>query len=260
MTRARRIEEPGPRRWSLTSGFRPGSTFPVAGRCCTTDRCRSSARRVGPPAARRHGLRRRAPAGPGPRSRRCRATGCTADFHCVTKFSDHRRPVGGRPRDDARRAGAAGRRGHPRHDLGGVRLQRQPADVDFLAATTLLATHRDGERLTPTTARRSAWSYPHLYAWKSVKWVRAIEYLDADRRGFWEERGYHNVADPWREQRYSYQEDAPPGLTGVTPSVPRPRGRAKACATGDRGITVCCHARDFRRRPARRGVRPCYRC
>jgi DMSO/TMAO reductase YedYZ molybdopterin-dependent catalytic subunit len=42
---------------------------------------------------------------------------------------------------------------------------------------------------------------------KSVKWVRAIEYLTRDRRGFWEERGYHNVADPWREQRYSHQEN-----------------------------------------------------
>jgi DMSO/TMAO reductase YedYZ molybdopterin-dependent catalytic subunit len=47
---------------------------------------------------------------------------------------------------------------------------------------------------------------PSRYAWKSVKWVRAVEYLTQDRRGFWEERGYHNTADPWREQRYSYQE------------------------------------------------------
>ena len=38
------------------------------------------------------------------------------------------------------------------------------------------------------------------------KWVRAVEYMTSDRRGFWEERGYHNCADPWREQRYSYQE------------------------------------------------------
>ena len=39
-----------------------------------------------------------------------------------------------------------------------------------------------------------------------MKWIRALEYLTADRRGFWEERGYHNTADPWQEQRYSYQE------------------------------------------------------
>ena len=47
---------------------------------------------------------------------------------------------------------------------------------------------------------------PHLYAWKGPKWVRGLEYLTADRRGFWEEHGYHNVGDPWLEQRYSYQE------------------------------------------------------
>ncbi len=54
---------------------------------------------------------------------------------------------------------------------------------------------------------------PHLYGWKGPKWVRGLEYLVADRRGFWEERGYHNIGDPWREQRYSYQEadgDGPP--------------------------------------------------
>ncbi len=48
---------------------------------------------------------------------------------------------------------------------------------------------------------------PHLYAWKSVKWARGIEYMVGNRRGFWEERGYHTTADPWREQRYSYQEE-----------------------------------------------------
>ena len=47
---------------------------------------------------------------------------------------------------------------------------------------------------------------PHLYAWKGPKWVRGVEYMTADRRGFWEERGYHNIGDPWAEQRYSYQE------------------------------------------------------
>jgi DMSO/TMAO reductase YedYZ molybdopterin-dependent catalytic subunit len=47
---------------------------------------------------------------------------------------------------------------------------------------------------------------PKLYAWKSVKWVQSFTLLDRDRRGFWELRGYHNEADPWREERYSYQE------------------------------------------------------
>jgi DMSO/TMAO reductase YedYZ molybdopterin-dependent catalytic subunit len=78
--------------------------------------------------------------------------------------------------------------------------------ADFAAEHTILATHCDGARLTPEHGFPLRLAVPHLYAWKSVKWVRAIEYLTADRRGFWEERGYHNVADPWREQRYSYQE------------------------------------------------------
>lgn len=47
---------------------------------------------------------------------------------------------------------------------------------------------------------------PERNAWKGPKWVRGIEYLAGDRRGFWEERGHHNLADPWLEQRYSYQE------------------------------------------------------
>jgi DMSO/TMAO reductase YedYZ molybdopterin-dependent catalytic subunit len=78
--------------------------------------------------------------------------------------------------------------------------------VDFAADKTLLATHQHGSRLTPEHGFPLRLVVPHLYAWKSVKWVRAIEYLSVDRRGFWEERGYHNVADPWQEQRYSYQE------------------------------------------------------
>ena len=44
---------------------------------------------------------------------------------------------------------------------------------------------------------------PRLYFWKSPKWVTRIELLGADRPGFWEVRGYHNEADPWKEERYS---------------------------------------------------------
>jgi DMSO/TMAO reductase YedYZ molybdopterin-dependent catalytic subunit len=44
---------------------------------------------------------------------------------------------------------------------------------------------------------------PRLYLWKSPKWVTRIELLGADRPGFWEVRGYHNEADPWKEERYS---------------------------------------------------------
>ncbi|MDA8051392.1 MAG: sulfite oxidase-like oxidoreductase [Rhodospirillales bacterium] len=44
---------------------------------------------------------------------------------------------------------------------------------------------------------------PRLYFWKSAKWIRRIEFVTADRPGFWEVRGYHNNADPWLEERYS---------------------------------------------------------
>jgi DMSO/TMAO reductase YedYZ molybdopterin-dependent catalytic subunit len=43
---------------------------------------------------------------------------------------------------------------------------------------------------------------PHLYFWKSAKWVRGLRLMEADRPGFWESLGYHNRGDPWQEQRY----------------------------------------------------------
>jgi DMSO/TMAO reductase YedYZ molybdopterin-dependent catalytic subunit len=76
----------------------------------------------------------------------------------------------------------------------------------FAEPGTVLATHVGGEPLTAEHGWPLRLVCPSLYAWKSAKWVRAIEYLVEDRRGFWEERGYHNRADPWRAERYSYQE------------------------------------------------------
>ena len=76
---------------------------------------------------------------------------------------------------------------------------------DFVSGG-VFATHRNGEQLSPEHGFPVRLVVPRLYAWKGPKWARAVEYLVADRRGFWEERGYHNAADPWREQRYAYQE------------------------------------------------------
>ncbi|MEU8354257.1 molybdopterin-dependent oxidoreductase, partial [Streptomyces sp. NPDC048845] len=78
---------------------------------------------------------------------------------------------------------------------------------DFASERSIFATHKDGDPLTAEHGFPVRLIVPHLYAWKGPKWVRGIEYMTADRRGFWEERGYHNVGDPWREQRYSYQEE-----------------------------------------------------
>ncbi len=77
---------------------------------------------------------------------------------------------------------------------------------DFTSARTILATHHNGSALTPEHGWPLRLVVPHLYGWKGPKWLRMIEYLTAERRGYWEERGYHTEGNPWREQRYSYQE------------------------------------------------------
>ncbi len=78
---------------------------------------------------------------------------------------------------------------------------------DLASPDAVFVTHRNGEPLSRDHGAPLRLVVPHLYAWKGPKWARGVEYLTADRRGFWEERGYHNRADPWREQRWSYQED-----------------------------------------------------
>ncbi|MET9361155.1 molybdopterin-dependent oxidoreductase [Streptomyces sp. NPDC006632] len=79
--------------------------------------------------------------------------------------------------------------------------------ADFTAETTVMATHHDDEPLTVEHGFPLRLVVPHLFGYKGPKWLRGIEYMTQDRRGFWEERGYHNLADPWAGQRHSYQED-----------------------------------------------------
>ncbi len=61
----------------------------------------------------------------------------------------------------------------------------------------------DGEALEPEHGGPARLLVPHLYFWKSAKWVRRLEIVDTDEPGFWETHGYHNRGDPWREERYS---------------------------------------------------------
>jgi len=68
----------------------------------------------------------------------------------------------------------------------------------------LLATHADGEPLTLDHGWPLRLIIPGKYFWKSAKWLRGIELTSTDRPGFWERYGYHNDADPWREERYSF--------------------------------------------------------
>jgi DMSO/TMAO reductase YedYZ molybdopterin-dependent catalytic subunit len=60
----------------------------------------------------------------------------------------------------------------------------------------------DGQDLEPEHGGPARLLVPHLYLWKSAKWVRGIQLGDTDEPGFWESLGYHNYGDPWREQRF----------------------------------------------------------
>jgi DMSO/TMAO reductase YedYZ molybdopterin-dependent catalytic subunit len=68
----------------------------------------------------------------------------------------------------------------------------------------LLATHANGEPLALEHGGPMRLVIPGKYFWKSAKWLRAIELSPIDRLGFWERYGYHNDADPWKEERYSF--------------------------------------------------------
>ena len=70
----------------------------------------------------------------------------------------------------------------------------------------LVAWAHGGEPLAPEHGFPLRLVVPTRYAWKSAKWLRGLEFTDRNERGFWEVRGYHVHADPWPEERYSYQE------------------------------------------------------
>ena len=127
----------------------------------------------------------------------------TSDFHCVTRWS----------RFDNLWSGVAVQEilklVQPRPEAGYVLVHAEQgytanvplADLD--RDGVLLVTHHDGEPLSPDHGYPARLIVPHLYAWKSVKWVRGFEFLDRDQAGFWERNGYHMYGDPWKEQRHS---------------------------------------------------------
>lgn len=129
-----------------------------------------------------------------------------ADMHCVTGWTTlDNRWLGvpfrvlaerARPRPEARWVIA-----HCEHGYTTDLSLEAMMDEDVL-----LAWGHDGEDLTPEHGWPLRLVVPKRYGWKSAKWLRGLELTDRNRRGFWEERGYHVHADPWREERYAYQE------------------------------------------------------
>ncbi|MFC7399747.1 sulfite oxidase-like oxidoreductase [Chelatococcus sp. GCM10030263] len=74
---------------------------------------------------------------------------------------------------------------------------------DFAAEDAILAHSWNGAPLPREHGGPMRLVVPHLYFWKSAKWLKRIDFRPADQRGFWEERGYHDRGDPWTEERYS---------------------------------------------------------
>lgn len=74
--------------------------------------------------------------------------------------------------------------------------------VDLDRPDNLIALQHDGDWLTPEHGGPARLLVPHLYFWKSAKWVRGFELLEQDIPGFWEQNGYHMRGDPWTEERY----------------------------------------------------------
>jgi DMSO/TMAO reductase YedYZ molybdopterin-dependent catalytic subunit len=76
---------------------------------------------------------------------------------------------------------------------------------DFLREQNMLVDTRNGEPIPPEHGWPMRLFVPHLYFWKSAKWVRGLEFMAGDKPGFWEQYGYHMRGDPWQEERYGWQ-------------------------------------------------------
>ncbi|GIP21595.1 sulfite oxidase-like oxidoreductase [Paenibacillus sp. J22TS3] len=125
------------------------------------------------------------------------------DIHCVTrwskfdtewegvKFSDLVRELGVKPE-------AAHVMIHADHDY-----DTNIPVADLMRDDVLLAYRYDGKPLTEKHGWPLRLVVPHLYFWKSAKWIQGIEFMKEDRPGFWERNGFHNTADPFKEQRFS---------------------------------------------------------
>ena len=129
-----------------------------------------------------------------------RETAC--DMHCVTRWSRYDNVFEGVPVQEVLvragvKPGAAYVLVHAEQDF----TTNLPL-VDLDRPANLLALSHNGEPLTPEHGGPVRLLVPHLYLWKSAKWVRGLQLLEEDYPGFWEQNGYHMRGDPWREERY----------------------------------------------------------
>ena len=124
----------------------------------------------------------------------------TVDIHCVTKWSKLDTSWKG-VSVDTLLEGVRTEGDYVRAWCDGGYTTNLPLE-DLTGGRAWVAYEYDAEPLEPEHGGPARLLVPHLYFWKSAKWVRGLEILDHDEPGFWEIYGYHNYGDPWREQRY----------------------------------------------------------
>jgi DMSO/TMAO reductase YedYZ molybdopterin-dependent catalytic subunit len=128
----------------------------------------------------------------------------TTDIHCVTKWTKLDTHWRGVAIDDLLKA--AGLSAPPgqyvmAHCDGGYTTNLPVTDL--IGGKAMVATHYDGHPIPVAHGGPARLLVPHLYFWKSAKWVRCLVFMDKNSPGFWESMGYHIYGDPWREQRYT---------------------------------------------------------
>jgi DMSO/TMAO reductase YedYZ molybdopterin-dependent catalytic subunit len=124
----------------------------------------------------------------------------TVDLHCVTKWSKLHTGWEGVKLETLLEDVDTAAEYAVAHSYGGYTTNLPLADL--LDGQAWIAYRFDGEDLAPAHGGPARLLVPHLYLWKSAKWVRGIELTMEDQPGFWETAGYHNYGDPWQEQRY----------------------------------------------------------
>jgi DMSO/TMAO reductase YedYZ molybdopterin-dependent catalytic subunit len=124
----------------------------------------------------------------------------TVDLHCVTKWSKLGTRWRGVPVETLLGGDHSDAEYALIHSYGGY-TTNLPID-DLLLGNAWVVFEYDGAALAPVHGGPARLLVPHLYLWKSAKWINGIELRRQDKLGFWESLGYHAYGDPWREQRY----------------------------------------------------------
>ncbi len=125
----------------------------------------------------------------------------TVDLHCVTQWSKLATTWRGVP-VDALLAGVDTSARYAMATCYGGYTTNLPL-ADLLDGRAWIAVEYDGRPLTAEHGGPARLLVPHLYLWKSAKWIAGLRLMDRDAPGFWEGLGYHGYGDPWREQRYA---------------------------------------------------------